>query len=529
MGFRVQEDTTRRRKWVDLMTATLFTNCRFWTLDAEAPEPHALLARGGRIEALAHHGEVQLSDVEVIDLGGRTAIPGPVDAHCHLVSYGMMRHREADLRGARSLAEIGQRLRSHAEAQGIGPGDGRWLLGRGFDQDLMAEARWPTRHDLDAIAPEVPLRITRICGHAVVANTTALRAAGLDPAVRHGDFPEGVLTETAIAPVYAAVPPPTADEWRAAALTACKEAARMGFVGVHSLMAHQHEVRALVDLRREGSLPVRVQMHLPYAMLEQAAGTGLRTGYGDDYLSLGAIKLFSDGSLGARTAALRAPYTDDPSTTGELIFEPEELARRVRAVREAGFQVCIHAIGDHAMDVTLNAIEAAGAAEPWPFPPRIEHASMVDAAILARMKALGVGAAVQPQFARSDYWAPERLGEDRAQGCYAFRTLWEAGVPLAGSTDCPVETLDAMAAIGQMVHRPDWSPDEGLPLDAALRVFSEGSYALQGRVGGRLAPGEWADFLVLEHDPRSVQPEEIEKIPVAMTVVGGRVVAVPDS
>jgi predicted amidohydrolase YtcJ len=290
-------------------------------------------------------------------------------------------------------------------------------------------------------------------------------------------------------------------------------------------MAHTEEVRALVDLRAEGPLPVRVQMQLPHAMLEAAAAAGLRTGFGDDYLTYGAVKLFSDGSLGARTAALQAPYTDDPSTTGELIYPPEELAVRVRRVWEAGFQVCIHAIGDRAMHVTLDAIQAAAAEGPWAFPPRIEHASLVDAEIIHRMRQLGVGAAVQPQFARSDYWAPERLGEERARGCYAFRTLWEAGIALAGSTDCPVEALDALAAIGQCVSRPAWSPDEGIPLDAALRLFSEGAYRLQGRPAGTgaLAPGQYADFVVLEQDPSQVAPEEVERIPVWMTVVGSSV------
>jgi len=290
------------------------------------------------------------------------------------------------------------------------------------------------------------------------------------------------------------------------------------------LMADEREVRALIDLRREGPLPVRVLMQLPYSMLEHAAGIGLRTGYGGDYLSIGAIKLFSDGSLGARTAALLEPYTDDPTTVGELIYPPDELARRVQRVHAAGFQVCIHAIGDRAMETTLDAIESAvNVHGPWSFPPRIEHASLVNPRILARMRSLGVGAAIQPQFARSDYWAPERLGSDRARGCYAFHTLAEAGIPLAGSTDCPVEELDAMAAIGQAVTRPEWSPQESLPLDRVLRLFSEGAYALRGFPPGtgRLAPGQAADFVVLEADPRRAPPAEIERIPVFMTVVGG--------
>jgi predicted amidohydrolase YtcJ len=236
------------------------------------------------------------------------------------------------------------------------------------------------------------------------------------------------------------------------------------------------------------------------------------------------VKLFSDGSLGARTAALLEPYTDAPSASGELIHAPDELARRVTEVYRAGFQVCIHAIGDSALSVTLDAMEAASrAVGPSVAPPRVEHASLVNPWLVARMRALGVGAAIQPQFAHSDTWVPERLGAQRAHGCYAFRTLWEAGVLLAGSTDCPVEPLNAMAAIGALVARPAWSPNEGLPLDAALRIFSEGSYALQGRTGGRLAVGERADFVTLEADPRAVAPEEIQHLGVRMAVVDGEI------
>ncbi|MFN3653014.1 MAG: amidohydrolase [Armatimonadota bacterium] len=503
------------------MHPTLFVNGRFWPTPGGG-EAGALMARGGRIEALYREGEVPaLEGAPVVDLGGRTAIPGLVDAHCHLVSYGMNRLREADLRGADSLAELGRRLREQAERQGLRPGDRRWLLGRGFEQDRLAEGRWPTRHDLDEIAPGVPVRISRICGHALVASTAALQAAGLDPAERRHGFPEGVLTENDMGPIFAAVPGPSSSEWLEAARRACAEAASVGFTGIHSLMAHEREVRALLDLRAEGPLPVRVVMQLPFSLLEHAAGLGLRTGFGDEYLRIGAVKLFSDGSLGARTAALREPYADEPGTCGQLLYEPDELTRRVKAVTEAGFQVCIHAIGDRAMDVTLDAIEAAA---PHPFPPRIEHASMVNSGLVARMRALGVGAAVQPQFAWSDYWTPDRVGPERARGCYAFRTLHEAGVPLAGSTDCPVETLDAMTALEQLVHRPPWLPEDGLPLAEALRVFSEGSYALLGGEGGRLQSGDYADFVVLEQDPREVAPSELARIPVARTVVGGRTV-----
>lgn len=508
------------------MTDRIFLNGRFYRPGVPGPDATSLLSRGGKI--LAWDADSAPPGTEVVDLSGRTVIPGPVDAHCHLVTYGMQARRDADLRGTGSLGEISQRLTEHSRRHGFRPGDGRWLTGRGFDQEPLPGRAWPTRHDLDRIAADRPVCIVRVCGHALVANTAALQAAGLDPAEAEDGFPEGGRTENRMGAIYRAIPDPTADDWQRAAEWACDAAAKAGFVGIHSLMADGREVRALVDLHRTRGLPVRVLLQLPYSLLAQAAETGMRTGFGDDYLSIGAIKLFSDGSLGARTAALEEPYTDDPGTSGELIYEPAELSRRVTAVYAAGFQVCIHAIGDRAMRVVLDAMEEAAKACPPLFPPRIEHASLVNPELVRRMRDLGVAAAVQPQFACSDHWTPQRLGTERSRGCYAFRTLWKAGIPLAGSTDCPVERLDALAAIGQLVHRSDWSPDEGIPLEDALRVFSEGSYALRGLPAGSgaLQIGRPADFVVLEEDPRSVPAAEIERIPVAMTVVGGRPVYV---
>lgn len=510
----------------DGASTTAYVNGRFLTPAALAGEERpaaTLLESGGRILALFPGDEAPPSADREIDLEGRLAIPGPVDAHCHLVSYGMMHRREADLRGCRSVSELISRLRAHARALGLQPGAGAWLLGRGFEQDLLTEGRWPSQSELDQAGPGLPVRITRVCGHAIVANRTACCLAGLDAAHQEAGFPAGVVTEGRMAAVHAAVPGPSPGEWLEAARWACREAALRGFTGVHCLMAHREEVAALVELRRRETPGVRVRMQMPFAMLESLRESGMCTGFGDDWLRIGAIKLFSDGSLGARTAALEEPYTDDPASVGELIYPPEELKRRVAEVHAAGFQVCVHAIGDRALRTTLDAIERAADSGPWRQIPRVEHASLVTPALIRRMRDLGVGAAVQPQFARSDYWAPERLGTERARGCYAFRALYEAGVPLAGSTDCPVEVLDALAAIDQLVHRPGWSPDQGLPLPDALRVFSEGGHRLAGASpgAGTLQPGEAADFLVLDGPQRPFEEENMEEKTVFLTVISG--------
>ncbi|MBI3909559.1 MAG: amidohydrolase [Armatimonadetes bacterium] len=501
-----------------------------------APVParaDAIIVRDGRIIALGDARGLarRAPDAERIDLRTRTLLPGLVDSHCHLVSYGLAWLAEADLAGARSLAEVQARLRAHATATGIRPGDGRWLLGRGFDQDAFAERRWPTRADLDAVSTEIPIRITRICGHALVVNTPALNAAVPDASLsRVGEgtsgpdsLIRGIFTENAMAPVCRAIPPPTDEIYLQAARHATRAAAAAGFTGVHCLVASEQESRALQRLAEAGDLPVRVRLQLASDMLPALRSLGLATGFGDDRLRIGAIKLFADGSLGARTAALHEPYADDPGNRGTLHFTQEELDARVQAVADAGCQVAVHAIGDRALDAVLTAFERCRGLPPR---PRVEHASFCPPPLLERMARLNVVAAVQPQFVASDWWTPERLGPQRARWVYPFRTMLQQGIPLAGGTDCPVERLNALQALGRAVHRDGRLSEERLTLDEAVAIFTEGAAYAAGEEAeaGRLAPGCRADFVVLEADPRAVPAAEIERIPVAMTVVGGEIV-----
>jgi predicted amidohydrolase YtcJ len=484
------------------------------------PPVAALAVVGGRVAGVGDARELRARcgrPVREIDLGGRVVLPGLIDAHCHLVAYGLIHRREADLQGARSIAEIQARLRAHAGRMGDDPAGDRWLLGRGFEQELLAEARWPARADLDAVSADRPIRITRVCGHVLVASSAAMRRAGLAPA---GD---GRFTEEAMAPFSRAVPPPDDAEWLAAARWATAEAAAVGWTGVHCLVTEPGEIRALQTLRDAGELPIRVRLQISYGMLEPARALGLRTGFGDDRLRLGAVKLFADGSLGARTAALQAPYADDPDNQGILIHSQEELDRRVAAIGEAGFQVAIHAIGDAALDAALTAMERSPRLAPR---PRVEHASLAPPALRARMRRLGAVAAVQPPFVLADTWMAARVGPERLPWTYPFRTLRAEGVPLAGSTDCPVEALDAWPAVAAAVHRGGQNRDECLPLADALAMFTHGSAYAAGdeeRLGA-LAPGYRADFLVLDTDPFALPAGELAALRPALTVVDGKVV-----
>jgi predicted amidohydrolase YtcJ len=240
-------------------------------------------------------------------------------------------------------------------------------------------------------------------------------------------------------------------------------------------------------------------------------------------LRIGAVKLFADGSLGARTAALREPYADDPGNRGVLMHAQAELDRRVAAIGEAGFQVAIHAIGDAALEAALTAIERASRRVD---PPRIEHASIAPPDLRERMRRLGAVAAVQPPFVLSDTWLPERLGSERVPWAYPFRTMRAEGILLAGSTDCPVEALDAWPAVAAAVHRGGQNPAEALSLPEALDLFTAGSAAAEERrtepvQSGSLLPGQPADFLVMEEDPFTLATDALAGLQPAATVVAG--------
>lgn len=500
---------------------TLWHNGRVYPTPFEPPT-EAIGVVGGRV--VEARGSQELIDRwgkprERVDLQGRTVLPGLVDAHCHLLSYGLRRLRETDLRGVRSIAELQERLRS---ATTTPPDSGEhWLLGAGFDQERFAEGRWPTRADLDAVSLHRPIRVTRVCGHAIVVNSAAMRRAGMEPV---GD---GFFVESAMAPFHDAVPDPDDDEWRAAAIHGIRDALHAGWTGVHCLVTEAGEIRAPRALIGRSGQGPRIRIQLPYRLLEPARALGLSTGFGDDRLRIGAVKLFADGSLGARTAAPRAPYADDPGNRGVLIHAQEELDRRVAEIGEAGFQVAIHAIGDAALEAALTAIERAPHRVA---PPRIEHASIAPPELRKRMRQLGVVAAVQPPFVLSDTWLEERLGPERLAWAYPFRGMRAEGITLAGSTDCPVEAVDAWPAVAAAVHRGGQNPAEALSLSEALDLFTAGSAAAAGKerpgesiLPGYLLPGQPADFLVLEEDPFTLPTEALSGLRPVATVVAGEV------
>jgi predicted amidohydrolase YtcJ len=448
-------------------------------------------------------------------------VPGFIDSHLHFLSFGLSLARFADLLGAQSIADVLGRLSAHA-----GTWDGPWVQGRGFDQDRLAEGRFPTRRELDAVISDRPAVITRVCGHSVVANSKAI-ALLTDTEKAAGDPESGRFDETAITALTKKIPPPDDSEQDEAVRRASSVALDNGITSIGTLLDTPEQMSAYARARRQNKLSLRIVGMPPQTSADPLARHGVGTTFGDDFLRFGGAKFFSDGSLGARTALLAAPYADEdrPENLGVRIYDPEVLKARCREVQNHGFQLVIHAIGDQAVRESLDAITFALGSESNDFHRhRIEHASLLPPELLERMAKKKILAVVQPQFVLSDTWTGARVGSERARWAYPFKTMLEAGIPLALSSDSPVERLDSRACLAAAVGRHPWSPEETLTPLQALTAYCHGSaYALhQEEKLGTLAPGKYADFVVLDRDPTNLSAAEIQSLKIEAVFVAGQ-------
>lgn len=502
----------------------LLTNGNLVTLDPKKPRATAMLVRDVRIAAVGDDREVAHLATPVaarIDLKGKTVTPGFIDSHIHMLMFGMQLLKHADLVGSTSIDEVLSRLSSLANRTN------GWIEGFGFDQDKLNEKRFPTRADLDRVSRTRPIIISRVCGHAVVVNSAALALVS-DADRRAGDAETGLYTENDSSPFFAKIPPFSQSEMEEGALAACRVALKTGITSVHTLLDSADQMKAWSALRRKGTLPVRVTGMPPYSAVEQLHAHGINTTFGDEWLNVGAAKLFSDGSLGAQTALLAEPYADKPSTVGIRIYDPEDLKRKTADAQAKGFQIAIHAIGDQAVRETLDAIEFALQGESnLQHRHRVEHASVTAPDCMDRMAAKKIVATLQPQFVTSDTWTGERLGPLRSKWAYPFREMIDRGIPVTLSSDCPVERLDAFQAIASAVGRHAWSPEQTISPEEAIRAYCMGSaYAgfAEHRVGS-LEAGKLADFVVLSGDPTKLDAEGIRKLKAERVFVGGAEVA----
>lgn len=535
------------------MIDLLITNGRMLTLNPGQPTAESVAVMNGRIVAVGANDELaglRGQARRVLDLGGATLIPGLIDAHTHFV-MGSEALGRVRLAGVTTMAEM-QRL--VAEKVGVAA-PGAWVTGRGWDDTKRADiVALPAAADLDAVAPDNPVYLARADGHVGWANSVALRLAGIDATTpdpyggrivrdERGE-PTGILQETAKKLVERLLPAPDHASRAAALRRGLAEAARYGITGIHD-NASADDIALYQEFRERGELTLRVSTlvrgwEVDQPFLDPMIAIGARTGFGDDWLRLGALKLSLDGTLGSRTAAMLAPYADDPGNTGVFRISQEELDPIVERAHRHHIQVALHAIGDAACRMALDSIERATAAYHWPdHRHRIEHEQVVAPEDMPRFAALGVIASLQPCHAVTDLlWVESRVGRERMPGAYAWQSFVQLGTHICLGTDWPVETLDPRVGLYEAVTRKSLDgtppggrrPGESLTIEQALRGYTLGAaFAEHGeRKKGSIEAGKHADFAILAQDPTAIDPADLLKLEVLGTIVEGRSVFAAD-
>jgi predicted amidohydrolase YtcJ len=520
----------------------ILTHGVFYPVQPADPVRGSLAVRAGRIVYLgddAGAANLRGPATRVIDLAGRAVTPGLIDAHSHLSGLGMALD-EVDLRGAPTYEEVIRRVR---DAAGRLPA-GAWVSGRGWDQNLWPGKQFPTHGALSQAVPDHPVWLTRIDGHAVLANAKAMAILGLgaatpDPSggrlLRDADGQlTGVLVDRAIE--LARLPEPSAADRERYLAAAARHCVALGLTTVTDMGIGAADLEAYFALRRERRLPLRAALFL--ADQEDLLTSWFARGPDIDAaarVTVRGVKLYADGALGSRGAALVEPYSDDPGNLGLLVSSGEHLEAVARQAAAHGFQVAIHAIGDRGNLVALDAMERALGGPRPELRFRLEHAQVLRLDDIARLARLGIIASMQPTHATSDMpWAKERLGEARLAGAYAWRKVLAAGGRLALGSDFPVESADPRLGLYAAVTRQDlagnppggWFPAERLTRQEALRGFTlDAAWSLfLDREIGSLAVGKRADLVVFAHDPMTVPAAEIPRAGVDMTFVEGEVV-----
>jgi predicted amidohydrolase YtcJ len=509
-------------------------NANVVTLNQKQPKAEAIAIQNGKIIAVGSDKEIRkyiVKKTKVIHAKNKTIVPGFVDCHVHMTGFGQFLHT-LNLRNAESVKEMQQKLRKYAQKNS----EKSWILGGRWDQDKFAEKRYPTRWDLDAAVADKLVFLIRVCGHLGVANSRALQLADIskETTIESGKIdldeatgePNGILRENALGLVWKAIPKPNPKELEKACISACKKAVKAGVTCVHWIVGSTEEIRIIQKLYRNGKLPLRVYVGISADLLDQLIDLGLQTGFGNDMVKIGFVKVFADGSLGARTAALKKPYSDKPETRGIVLYTQRKLNKLVSKAHKAGLQLAVHAIGDRAIEAVLRVFENALKKHPRKnHRHRIEHCSVLNPKLIKRMKRLGLIASVQPHFVVSDFWVVDRVGKDRARWVYAFKTLMKEGLIVTSGSDCPVEPIDPLLGVWAAVTRKSFA-EESLTVEEALKTYTlNAAYAsFDENKKGTIEVGKFADLTVLSDDLLNVPPGEIKKAKVEMTIVDGKIV-----
>ncbi|MBC3873788.1 amidohydrolase [Undibacterium sp. LX15W] len=522
-------------------------HAKIWTVDSSKAQAQAVAVLGDKIVAVGTNQQVALwrgSRTKMIDAHGKRVLPGFNDAHVHFADGGNSLS-EVELKDSSSLQEFARRIAAHGASL---PG-GEWVLGGNWDDQAFTAPGLPTRQIIDAVVPERPVFVTRYDGHMAVANSLVLKLAGIDkqtPELPGGEIvrdqdgnPTGLLKDAAMDYVFKVMPEPSPEKRLRTIRAGLQLAAQLGVTSLQDMNPPYADIAAYAELAERGELSSRMYVAPMLLQAEDIRKLGIRHAFGSDFLRMGAVKTYADGSLGSSTAYFHEPYLDAPQTRGLLAGEMqpiEGMRERMILADKAGLQLCVHAIGDDAISAILDLFEdvvKANGERDRRF--RIEHAQHMAEQDFARFAKLGVIASVQPYHAIDDgRFVDKRIGHARASRTYAFRSFLKHGVKLAIGTDWTVAPLDPMSAIHAAVTRATldgqypqgWYPEQKLTVAEVVQAYTMGSaYAeFQEHLKGSITPGKLADIVILSQDIFKIAPDQIKHVKVEKTLVGGKLV-----
>lgn len=531
------------------LSDTLVTNANGIQVDANGKLERftgILIGDDGKVKRLLHGEMLKLHDTRVVDAKGRTVLPGLIDAHGHVlespggsVGLGLLK-LQLDLFGTSSIADLQQRLKAYAEAN---PGSS-WIIGRGWNQELWPDKKFPTAADLDKVVSDRPVWLVRVDGHAAIGNTVALSAGTVtaktqDPVggrIERGadGEPTGLFIDNAIRIVDAEIPDPSPATLDRALGAAQETLLAFGITATEDMGTSVTTWEAIRRAGEAGRLKIRI---ISYAndvdAMRALVPNGPTPWLYSDRLRMVGVKIYADGALGSRGARLKQPYADKPDTRGLLFLTDEELRQKSEEAAKLGFQVAVHAIGDAANAQVIANYERLGQYCTRDCRWRIEHFQIVDPADIPRLKPVGIIASMQPAHQTGDrLMAEARLGPDRLKGAYTWQTIEKLGIPIAFGSDYPAESPDPFPGLSAAVSRQDingqppggWFPEERLAFEQALAAFTRGAaYAgfAEDKIGS-LDEGKWADFIVVDREVSKVDPQALARTQVLETWVGGK-------
>ncbi|MCL4429515.1 MAG: amidohydrolase [Chloroflexi bacterium] len=503
-------------------------NAKVWTMNPSQPLAQAVAISKNSIVKVGTNQEIYKligTGTKVISLDGKTVVPGLIDTHIHVADFGRCL-MWLDLSGAESIKDLQTLLKEKAKKTP----SGKWIVGRGWNENNFKEKRLLTLGDLDAAAPDNPVILYHGAAYTCAANTSALALAGvtsktasplggtIDKTVA-GEL-TGVFRDSATNLIWQAVAEPTLEELTDATALACQHIVQAGITSIDWIILSENELSLIQTLQAKGKLPVRVNVIVPYELLSCASGF---TSTDPLKLRLGGAIIFADGYLDSKTAALMQPYSDDPTNSGKMMCTQQELATWVGQVLALGLQPTIHAMGDRAIDRALNVIEQSGKKVRF----RIEQAAILNRELVKRLKTQDIVVSVQPKMVPTEFtvWsATEHLGAERAKWLHPLKTLLDEGIRVAGGSDCPMEPLSPLLGMQEAVVRESY-PEQRLTVEEALRMYTLDAAYCSGEenIKGSIEEGKLADLTVLSSDPWLVPPSEIEEINVELTVIGGQI------